>query len=88
MAHVFDTPVAAPAGRRYGYVTRAQLLAIGLGRPEFHRFKSSFEGDRERDAKLLAADYPTVRVTEERFKQTPEEEARRLHKILAARRGA
>ena len=28
---------------------------------------------------MLAADYPTVRITEERIKQQPEQEARRLH---------
>jgi very-short-patch-repair endonuclease len=53
-----------------------------------HGLRSSFEGDRERDADLLAAGYPTVRVTEERLDQSPDVEARRLHAILHARRAA
>jgi hypothetical protein len=55
---------------------------------EFHRDRTSFESDRNRDAELLAAGFQTVRVTDERLKESPESEARRLHSILAARRAA
>jgi Protein of unknown function (DUF559)/Transcriptional regulator, AbiEi antitoxin len=55
---------------------------------EFHRFKTSFESDRDRDADLLAAGYQTVRITDERMKTDPEHEARRLKAILNARRRA
>jgi hypothetical protein len=55
---------------------------------EFHRFRASFESDRDRDADQLAAGFLTVRVTDERLKQDPEYEARRLLAILEARRGA
>jgi hypothetical protein len=53
---------------------------------EFHRFRSNFEDDRDRDADFLAGGYVTIRVTDERMKQKPEGEARRLHKILSDRR--
>jgi hypothetical protein len=53
---------------------------------EFHRFRSNFEGDRDRDADFLAGGYVTIRITAERMKHTPEREARRLHKILSDRR--
>jgi hypothetical protein len=55
---------------------------------EFHRLKSEFEGDRDRDATMLAAGYLTVRVTDERMNQTPVREARRLNSILQSRRAA
>jgi Protein of unknown function (DUF559) len=53
---------------------------------EFHRFRSNFESDRNRDADMLAAGFLTVRVTDERMNQNPEQEARRLNTILEARR--
>lgn len=88
--------------RRYGLptpVTNTYLLGheidvlfplerviVELDGWEFHRFRSNFESDRNRDADMLAADYLTLRVTEERLSQHPEHEARRLHTILAMRR--
>jgi very-short-patch-repair endonuclease len=53
---------------------------------EFHRFRSNFEGDRNRDADLLAGGFVTIRLTDERMKQTPQHEADRLHEILRDRR--
>ena len=53
---------------------------------EFHSDRDSFEGDRNRDADMLAHDHVTVRVTKRRMKQSPEREARRLNKILENRR--
>ncbi len=53
---------------------------------EFHSDRDSFERDRERDAVTLAADYLTYRITKERLRQQPEQDARRLLAILDARR--
>ena len=55
---------------------------------EFHSDRDSFERDRERDAVMLAAGYVTFRITKERLRQQPEQDARRLLAILAARRQA
>ncbi len=51
---------------------------------EFHMDRIAFETDRERDAETLALGYRTIRITWPRLKARPIEEARRLHKILAA----
>lgn len=53
---------------------------------EFHSDRDSFEHDRERDAIMLAADYVTLRITKERLKEQPEQDARRLLTILDTRR--
>jgi very-short-patch-repair endonuclease len=55
---------------------------------EFHSDRDSFERDRKRDAIMLEAAYVTVRMTKERMEQEPEQEARRLLGILAARRSS
>jgi hypothetical protein len=54
----------------------------------FHSDRDSFERDRKRDAIMLETGIVTVRITEERMKQEPEQEASRLLAILAARRKA
>ncbi|MGN6870896.1 MAG: type IV toxin-antitoxin system AbiEi family antitoxin domain-containing protein [Solirubrobacteraceae bacterium] len=54
----------------------------------FHSDRDSFERDRKRDVVMLAADYVTVRITDERMEHEPEPEARRLLAILAARRNS
>jgi hypothetical protein len=64
----------------------AERVIVEIDSWEFHRLRDSFEGDRNRDADLLAGDYVTIRLTDERMKQTPEHEAARLHKILERRR--
>jgi very-short-patch-repair endonuclease len=64
----------------------AEKLIDELDGYEFHGNRRSFERDRDRDAATLAAGYPTVRVTWVRLTTTPEREAARLEKILAARR--
>jgi hypothetical protein len=51
----------------------------------FHSDRDSFERDRKRDAIMLAAGIITVRITDQRMTREPEEEARRLLNILAAR---
>ncbi len=55
---------------------------------QFHSDRGSFEHDRKRDVIMLEAGVLTVRITDERMKQEPEQEARRLLAILAARRKA
>ncbi len=64
----------------------AERVIVEVDSWDFHRFKSNFESDRNRDADLLAAGYLTVRITDERMKQQPEHEARRLNAILDHRR--
>jgi hypothetical protein len=64
----------------------AERLVVELDGWEFHRSRSSFESDRDRDATLLAYGAPSVRVTRRRVKNAPLREAKRLHMILAARR--
>jgi hypothetical protein len=54
----------------------------------FHSDRDSFERDRKRDAIMLANRFVTVRMTDERMEQEPEQEAGRLLAILAARRRA
>ena len=55
---------------------------------EFHSDRGRFESDRKRDVVMLAVGVVTVRITRDRMKQEPEEEARRLLDILAARRNS
>jgi Transcriptional regulator, AbiEi antitoxin len=64
----------------------AERVIVEIDSWEFHRFRSSFEGDRDRDTDQLAGGYVTIRLTDERMKHTPEHEAERLHKILRERR--
>ncbi len=54
----------------------------------FHSDSDSFERDRKRDVVMLAAGFVTVRITDDRMQYEPDEEARRLLDILAARRRA
>lgn len=88
--------------RRYGLpepVTNTHLLGyeidvfyprerviVEVDSAEFHMDRGSFERDRKRDVVMLEAGIVTVRITDERMKHDAEEEARRLHTILAARR--
>lgn len=65
-----------------------ERVIVELDGWEFHRSRRSFEGDRERDATMLAVDLPTVRVTRDRIANAPEREAARLHEILRQRRAS
>jgi very-short-patch-repair endonuclease len=73
-----------------GYLVDAwfaqERLIVELDGYDFHRSRSSFEGDRNRDADTLLAGLATVRVTWRRMRETPEAEATRLDRILRARR--
>jgi hypothetical protein len=64
----------------------AERVIVELDGYEFHSDRRTFEGDRERDAHMLANDIVTIRITKERLRGAPEREARRLHAILRARR--
>jgi hypothetical protein len=88
--------------RRYGLptpVTNTHLLGyeidvlyprerviVELDSARFHMDRDSFERDRKRDVIMLEAGIVTVRMTDDRMQHDPEEEARRLLAILAARR--
>jgi hypothetical protein len=65
-----------------------ERLIVELDGWPFHRDRSSFESDRDRDATMLVHEIPTVRITYERLEQTPDREAARLHSILRQRRRA
>jgi hypothetical protein len=66
----------------------AERVIVEVDSVEYHSDRDRFEGDRDRDATMLAADYVTVRVTHERMNATPEREADRMLRILDARRRA
>ena len=68
------------------YFPDEQLIVELDGWP-YHRARSSFEGDRDRDATMLMHGIPTVRITYDRLDESSEErEAARLHVILEQRR--
>ncbi len=59
-----------------------EKLIVELDSWEFHQDRTAFITDRARDADTLEAGYATLRITWER---PDEQEAARLHRILAAR---
>jgi hypothetical protein len=61
-----------------------ERVIVELDGRRFH--EDTFERDRDRDADMLEAGIVTVRLTDKRMNGNPEREARRLHKILEARR--
>jgi hypothetical protein len=60
-----------------------QHLIVECDGWEFHRDRTAFEDDRERDAENLKHGYATVRVTKDRLRGAPNREAERLKEILA-----
>jgi hypothetical protein len=89
-AHGLPAPVMGePLG---GYILDVlfpfERVIVELDSWPYHKGKIAFEGDRERDADMLALGLVTVRVTEERLDERPDDEARRLHAILEERRRA
>ena len=64
----------------------AEKMIVELDGWAFHADRRAFETDRERDAVTTAAGWVTVRITRERLRRGPEQEADRLTRILAARR--
>jgi hypothetical protein len=73
-----------------GYLVDAafpnERVIVELDSWGFHKNKIAFETDREGDADTLDHGLVTVRVTEERLDERPEQEAERLHAILPNRR--
>lgn len=85
----FDLPPyefnARIAGYEVDVLFPKQRVIVELDGYEFHGTRQAFERDRERDATTLAAGHVTVRMTWERLTKQPENEAERLHAILADR---
>lgn len=65
-----------------------ERVIVEIDSAEFHMDRDSFERDRKRDAIMLEAGIVTVRITDERMKHEPLQEASRLLAILEARRRA
>jgi hypothetical protein len=74
----------------YGYEVDVyfpvERVIVELDGWPFHRYRRSFEDDREQDATMLRHRIVTIRITDERLDNSPDEEADRLHEILAGRR--
>jgi hypothetical protein len=71
------------AGYEVDVLFRQQRLVVELDGREFH--ENTFEADRERDATLLDAGLPVLRVTWRRFQDQEQREATRLQAILDQR---
>ena len=71
------------AGYEVDMLWREQRLIVELDSRTHHDGDRPFERDRDRDADLLAAGFPVVRVTWRRLTGQPEREARRLDGLLA-----
>ena len=61
-------------------------LVVELDGREYHEHR--FEEDRDRDATLLSAGFPVLRITPKRIRHEPDREAARLKTTLAARAAA
>jgi very-short-patch-repair endonuclease/predicted transcriptional regulator of viral defense system len=72
------------AGHEVDMLWREQRLVVELDSRAHHDGDRPFERDRERDADLLAAGFPVMRVTWRRLTHEPEREADRLAVLLAA----
>lgn len=70
----------------FGYIVDAlfpaERVIVELDSKGFHMGAIPFEGDRDRDADMLAHGFVTVRITWERIEQRAQREARRLQTIL------
>jgi very-short-patch-repair endonuclease len=74
------------AGHRVDAYFPDHKLVVECDGWEFHNDRASFGNDRNRDADLLAIAVATVRITDERLKDNPDEEAARLKRIMRQRR--
>jgi hypothetical protein len=83
--HQLPAPVmsAVVAGYEVDALFPDEKVIVELDSWEYHKDRSSFESDRERDAATLAAGHVTVRMTWERMTSA---EAIRLRAILESRR--
>jgi hypothetical protein len=71
------------AGHEVDILWRAHKLVVELDGRLHHEHR--FEEDRDRDADLLNAGFPVLRITRRRLRGEPEREADRLRATLAAR---
>jgi very-short-patch-repair endonuclease len=71
------------AGYEVDMLWRDQRVIVELDGWAYHGAKAEFDHDRDKDAALLAAGFPVVRVTWERLSGAPRREARRLRRLLA-----
>jgi hypothetical protein len=76
------------AGHEADAYFEAERLIVELDGWHFHSSRTSFEGNRNRDADSLLQGIGTIRLTWDRMIGKPEPEADRLHEILRTRRGA
>jgi hypothetical protein len=74
------------AGYEVDMLWRDHRLIVELDGRDYHEHR--FEEDRDRDATLLSAGFPVVRITPKRIRHEPDREARRLRATLAARAAA
>ncbi|MGI8430582.1 MAG: hypothetical protein ACR2OB_15060 [Solirubrobacteraceae bacterium] len=74
------------AGREVDAFFEAERLIVELDGWKFHSSRDAFERDRSRDADAMAQGLGTVRITWERLRDQPGNEADRLHAILRTRR--
>ena len=75
------------AGYEVDALFRQERVIVELDGFDYHRDRTSFEADRERDADTLAHGHLTVRITWERLRGSEAPEAERLLAILEERRG-
>ncbi|HEY5430559.1 MAG TPA: type IV toxin-antitoxin system AbiEi family antitoxin domain-containing protein [Solirubrobacteraceae bacterium] len=73
------------AGHEVDALFADERVIVELDGWAFHRDRLAFESDRDRDADTLAAGFPTLRITWERFHRAPAAEADRLRTILRRR---
>jgi very-short-patch-repair endonuclease len=60
-----------------------RALVVELDSFEYHRTRASFEADRRRDAALLVAERPVLRITQRRLRSEPERLRAELSALLA-----
>jgi very-short-patch-repair endonuclease len=70
------------AGYEVDMLWRDQRVIVELDGWRYHGGKAQFDHDREKDAALLTAGFPVVRVTWERLAGAPDREASRLRRLL------
>jgi very-short-patch-repair endonuclease len=68
------------AGYEVDMLWREQRVIVELDGWDYHDGRTAFERDREKDAALLAAGFPVVRIT---WGRLTEREATRLRRLLA-----
>jgi hypothetical protein len=69
-------------GREVDAFWPRQRLMVEADSWAFHRHRAAFEGDRKRDAKMLAEGYRVVRLTHRRMEREPDLVATELRRLL------